>query len=614
MDVDLPVWTIRPNWKNGVLERLEFLTDVLPSDSGVEQRASARLSPRRSFEFTVNPTKQDRTYLDLALHRLGGDEWLVPLWHDQGVLTGTAEPGDNGLLLDNRWREHVDGGLALLYLDTFTWEVVEVDSQTNGAIYLTAGIDGIWPKGTRVFPLRRMFARLDSSIAAITRRVGESRMLWQINETNDFDDNMPAGTTYYNGAPIITIEPNRSANIDINHVRFADEADGQAGLIERLDTVNRAFQVQSHNWMVRGREAQHNFRRTMYYLSGRRRSVWLPSFTEDVVVSRPVAEGANAVAIEKVGFTYLGGPMPGRSRIWTGKEVLRHSGMAAAPSTAEEALTLADPTEFEYDVGAPGSFLGVARLDTDTIEIQHYTDSDGVFECGATFRTFADDRETPEPIHLPIPVAVLQPFPCGTPDDTPCTPLPCKPKTIFKQIYTNGGCNIDYCPQRNWYMPAIPGRPPGYEHIANMPITIGGITGPTGASINVNNSVVNGCAGNRFVAAYERDDYINPESQWYQDPRAINLQGQELVVAVAGPLDWTIEVFGALAMIGGGYQMQYGAFYCGSTGGTGGSGKITRTTLLPPDCSAMTVDLVVLATGVGDDVIVGNVPYGWFFD
>ena len=58
---DLPVWTIRPNWKGGILERLEWLTDVLASDTGVEQRRSVRPTPRRSFEITVNPTRNERT-------------------------------------------------------------------------------------------------------------------------------------------------------------------------------------------------------------------------------------------------------------------------------------------------------------------------------------------------------------------------------------------------------------------------------------------------------------------------------------------------------------------------------------------------------------------------
>ena len=46
METDQPLWTIRPNWRNGVLERLEWLTNVISGETGVEQRRSVRPSPR----------------------------------------------------------------------------------------------------------------------------------------------------------------------------------------------------------------------------------------------------------------------------------------------------------------------------------------------------------------------------------------------------------------------------------------------------------------------------------------------------------------------------------------------------------------------------------------
>ena len=50
-DIDLPVFAFEPNWRDGVTETLEWLTDVLQSKiSGYEQRRSVRITPRRFFE------------------------------------------------------------------------------------------------------------------------------------------------------------------------------------------------------------------------------------------------------------------------------------------------------------------------------------------------------------------------------------------------------------------------------------------------------------------------------------------------------------------------------------------------------------------------------------
>ncbi|RUF67839.1 hypothetical protein IPC1105_33025, partial [Pseudomonas aeruginosa] len=46
----ITAWSFAPDWADGVQESLEWLTELLTSTSGLEQRRSLRLSPRRSFE------------------------------------------------------------------------------------------------------------------------------------------------------------------------------------------------------------------------------------------------------------------------------------------------------------------------------------------------------------------------------------------------------------------------------------------------------------------------------------------------------------------------------------------------------------------------------------
>lgn len=414
MDVDLPVWTIRPNWRGGVLERLEWLTDVEASETGVEQRISVRLSPRRSFEITVNPTRAERTYLDMVLHRLGSEQWLFPLWHDQAALDVIGQIGQSAVLLDNTDREFRDGDYAILYGDVFTWEVVQIDGQTDDGLLLTAPLGKTWPRGTKVYPLRKARIQTDTSLKALTSRVGESVLLFQINEANDFpamdEDEMPL----YGGAPLLTIAPNRVQEIDTTHTRLFDEQDGQVGLVERLDQVRRAFSVQSHNWQISGRAAQAAFRRFLYTLRGRQRKVWLPTFNDDLFLAAP-ADKTAIVSIEKCGMSYVGGgsPIPGRARVWTGSEIALIGGVTAPVGTDTERLALTAPLTGSYASGGAWSFVQAARLDQDTIEIHHNADSNGTFEVAAGFKTFADVRDPSGSNFIELPDAVKGTQPCG---------------------------------------------------------------------------------------------------------------------------------------------------------------------------------------------------------
>ncbi len=417
MDVDLPVWTIRPNWSQGVLERLEWLTDVHTSDTGVEQRIAVRLSPRRSFEITVNPTRADRSYLDLVLHRLGSAEWLFPLWHDQGKLDDAATAGDVEIEFDNTFREHQDGGYAILYLSTFEWEVVQIESQSATGVGLAAPLDKAWPAGTKVYPLRRAMIQTDTSLKALTSRVGESVLLFQLNEANDYVEGFGDAMVLYDGPPLLTIEPNRSQEINLTHTRLYDEADGEMGLRYRTDTAGRAFAVQSHNWMIQGREAHSAFRSFLYALRGRQRMVWLPSFNDDVILTKPKNAGATQIDFEKIGLSYVGGgsPIPGRARLWTGKEVVLIASVAALAGGEEERVAPVAPITENYAPGASWGFLDAYRLDQDTVELHHHTDTDGTMECGAGFKAFSNVRDASGSNFSPLPLTAKNPTPCGSP-------------------------------------------------------------------------------------------------------------------------------------------------------------------------------------------------------
>lgn len=44
---NIPVWPIEPNWNEPVKETLEWLTDIMTSPTGAEQRRCLRKYPRK---------------------------------------------------------------------------------------------------------------------------------------------------------------------------------------------------------------------------------------------------------------------------------------------------------------------------------------------------------------------------------------------------------------------------------------------------------------------------------------------------------------------------------------------------------------------------------------
>lgn len=414
MEPGFPVWTIRPNWREGVMERLEWLTDVLVAQSsGAEQRRSLRISPRRFIEITVHPTRQERSFLDLQLHRNGSAMWLFPIWFDVAKLSAPVEALDERVEFDNAFREHGLGGYALLFKDAFTWEVISVAASDDDGLDLAAPIEGTWPAGTQIYPLR--FARLpmETSLAAITNRVGESVLMWQIAQANDFVETEPTDLEF-EGVPVLNVPPNRSNEITLDHVRLAEEHDNRTGVPWRTDPIGRAFQIQGHNWFITGRQAHAQFRAMLYWLRGRQKAVWLPSFNDDIIVTRPSAMASLNLDIERIGLAYSGGLTPGRDVVLVNGVPARVTELGVPQSESEERLRIGAGLSAAIPAGSTGSFLSMCRLNQDAVELMHHTDIDGLTEASATFQTFADTRDPSGTIYDPIPEAGKFSGQCGS--------------------------------------------------------------------------------------------------------------------------------------------------------------------------------------------------------
>jgi hypothetical protein len=422
-DNALPVWTFRANWSDPVMERLTWLTDVLASSYGTEQRRALRLSPRREFEIKFNPVDEARSYFELFLHRLGSQEFMVPLYHDAAKLADAVSPGPGTLPFDTTYREFVAGGMAIIMgADPFSCDVVAVTAVNPGGIDVT-GVSKAWPKGTTVHPLRRARVDQESALTAITTHVGDATVLFQLNQANDIPDE-GVWPSLFNGYPVLTDKPNRRENVDLTLARNSLILDNDHGLRELDDDAGRAFTIQTHMTMQRGRAEHWAFRQFLYRLRGQQGSIWIPTFNHDIRLSRPYTAGDAALKVKKLGYALTGGATSGRRFIHFFKEgtLGQISGAGVAPSATEESLTLSVPLAVSLAAGRIASFMDTCRLAGDQVEITHHTSTDGVAECNLAWRSFRDERTIPNPINFPIPYALKSVDPCGAPADAGCVP------------------------------------------------------------------------------------------------------------------------------------------------------------------------------------------------
>lgn len=396
---NLPHWTILPNWRAPVLERLECLTAILASPSGAEQRYAARWSPRRMFEPLVTPVGRLRTLFDMAVGAVGVSSWYLPIWHDAQTTTESLGIGDTALNCETLHREFKAGGFVMLWRDEFTSEVLEVASVSSGALTFVAGPAAAWPAGTRLFPAVK--ARLTDmpDMARRGPRAIENAIRFMVETENDFADaNVTLPYPTYGGFLVLTTEPDESQDITHGRMRLLEELDSDTGLSRRYDTAGIDFTIQRHHWLNVGRQEHAELRTLFYTLDGRRNLLWLPTFADDFEVVAPALSTDAFIEVAKCGFTAFGGAREGRDRVWinlrSGTNIFREivGSSLTIDGTENIQLDSALGVAFDPDDVAHVSFITLSRLDSDTIEIEHYTDINGSSRVAMTFRSAPNIR------------------------------------------------------------------------------------------------------------------------------------------------------------------------------------------------------------------------------
>lgn len=393
-------WAFAPDWGDGVTETLTWATDILQSESGMEQRRSIRLSPRREFEASLLVEGRERQLLDLSLFGWGARVWALPIWPDVQLLTTAVTAGATNIVCTTTGRDFRQGGLAMLRGESsFAVEVVEVLSVEPTALVLKRATQQTWPAGSRLYPVRPAQLVEQPSSSRLTDRVDRLDARFLVLEASDWPAAMPA--TLYRGWPVLEERPDESEDLTRAYQRLLLELDSGSALPLTTDTGSGAFPVLQHRWLLGGRGQQAAFRELLYALNGRQSALWVPTHAEDLTLAQPVSAASESISVPNIGYTRFAQARVGRRdiRIELVDGTVLHRRITGSTSlNSEVEVLLLDRAigrqVLQQDV-ARISWLVLCRLDSDSMTIEHITDADGVARSQAVFRGVRDEEFTP---------------------------------------------------------------------------------------------------------------------------------------------------------------------------------------------------------------------------
>jgi hypothetical protein len=364
-------WLYRP--AGGVLERLEWLTDVLPSFNGGEQRRQLREAPRRVFEFDVVLQGRDRRLAENSIHEWGGRGWALPVWMDSQPLAAPLPDGATAIPCDTTTRDFVAGGSVAILTDARSYEILQVASVAPASVGLLAPTARAWPAGQAiVVPLRSARMPDEVTLARFDGDTSYGRMRFEVVDPSDWP---AAAESTYRGLPVLAQAPNWTEDVQQTYGRLLQRLDGLTGAVVVDDQAAGPIILQSHRWLMDGRAEIDAFRRWLYARRGRLSAFWLPTFALDFRLVADVGALALTIDVEHCGYTEKIGEAINRRDV----RIQLHSGTVYYRRITGSTQVSADVERLSIDAALGAlvqpaqvrsiSYMAPVRLEADAAEI-----------------------------------------------------------------------------------------------------------------------------------------------------------------------------------------------------------------------------------------------------
>lgn len=364
-------WLWRPD--GPVLERLEWMTDVVPSYSGREQRVALRSAPRRGFEFAVCFSDTERRRAEARLHQWQAQPWALPIWMDSQTLAAPISPGATSVSVATDYRDFSAGGLLLLLSATGAYEALTIASAGSGTVGLAEPVAGSWPAGTEVLPAR--MARMADEIQL--RRFSGATSYGAVRFELSGPGAWPAATggTTYRSRAVLVEAPNWVEDPEQGFTRRVARVDAGVGLAYLDEEASGAILRQSHRWLLDGRAQIDAHRRWLHARQGRLVDCWVPTFAQDLTPVATIGSAATTIDVAHCEYTAALAQGIGRRdiRILLGSGTAYHRRITASAviSATVERLTIDSAlgaTVQPADV-AMVSFMDLMRHESDAVEL-----------------------------------------------------------------------------------------------------------------------------------------------------------------------------------------------------------------------------------------------------
>lgn len=381
------LWPFAPNWASKLQEVLSWKTSVSQTWEGSEQRMRLAREARRALSYTFAATRGTARQLDALLYGWQGRSYVLPLWHEERRLAGTAPQGSQTLVVDTTGFSAAVGTSVVLYADPDTYEVVEITSITPSSITTRGPLGQAWVGGSKVIPCVPGWPKDDrTGVRFATSTVATGDVDFQVDPRFPLNrlDETPTALAYQ-GEELFFAPHDWSAANSPSYTANRRMTDSGLGPIDQMRKGPLSGLTKSVRWVARSRQRADELRRFFARRAGRWSPVWMPSGREDFVLIAPTDPTSPTLVVAPSTFGSLLWPNAKfRHLVVELRNGARHcrkiEAVADGPGYTNLTLDSLLPGVIAPADVARVSFLGLYRLEDDSVTFNWSTDGVAVVE------------------------------------------------------------------------------------------------------------------------------------------------------------------------------------------------------------------------------------------
>lgn len=362
-----------------IRETLEFATDIQTSTDGTEQRASIRKHPRQRLRFAIKVEEgEERRKLSNLLFGFHSGTFGVPVWFEARYLGANVTAGASSITVSTAYGDFRDGGLAMVWVDSETFDVLEIDSFNATSITFTSPLlNSYVASQALVLPVRTAITEMETDRTRAVLSLEEWDLEFLILD-NEADIGSTAAFPSHDGKVLLQEE---------NLLSGTSLSDGYLQRRHRLDNLSGS-PIQFSDWLVPNVSTRKGFlaqslqrvwevRQLVHALRGSQVSFYLPTFAIDLVLVGPLTQSSFLLDVEHTGHVDFVNARDPLGAIWIelvdGSILTRNLVSATEQSPTVERLTV-DVAWLETIPAANVrriSYLRLCRIADDRVEFEH---------------------------------------------------------------------------------------------------------------------------------------------------------------------------------------------------------------------------------------------------